>query len=269
MKGMRVTRRRIGTVLGTLGAAGILIALAAAPSTGADGSRGFLTFKDVANGSTMSVGLQDAGTDKGKFQFSVSGVGLAWPKGLATVEVKSDSSVIVRYDGPGFVDAAAKLDPVFGYHQLSGNAQSRTVRLEAQVNPDRITASAQLWIDGVAYKLVDRRAVPDADADLATILTAFAAGDWATVYRSLYSTGRADMGQAAFAARSQAAFAAEGPIVSLVRTGPVVYGPGGAGFDTATAPVRMTLSSGRAVVAEASLIWEIDRWNLLSITPAR
>ncbi len=267
MKGTHVTYRRLAGSLGILGTAGLLLALVAAPSSGADGSRGFLTFKDVANGTTFSVGLQEAGIDTGKFQFAAPGIGLAWPEGLATVTVNSDTSVIVRYEGAGFVDGAAKIDTVFGYHQTSGDAQRKSIRLEAQVNPDRITASAQLWVDGVNHKLVDRRAVPDAEADLATILGAFAAEDWSTVYQWLYSSARADISLADFASRSRTAFGAEGGVTSVARTGPVTYGAGGAGFDTATAPVKLTLSSGRTVLAEASLIWETDRWNLLSIAP--
>jgi hypothetical protein len=267
MKGTHVTYRRFAGALGILGATGLLLALVAAPSSGADGSRGFLTFKDVANGTTWSIGLQEAGIDTGKFQFAAPGVGLAWPEGLATVVVKSDSSVIVRYEGPGFVDPVAALDPVFGYHQGSGEAQTRALRLEAQVNPDRITASAELWVDGVAYKLVDRRSVADADADLTTILGAFAAEDWSTVHRWLYSAARASISEAAFIARSETEFSAEGTIATATRSGPVTYGAGGAGFDTATAPVTLTLSSGQTILANASLIWETDRWNLLSITP--
>lgn len=78
---------------------------------------------------------------------------------------------------------------------------------------------------------------------------------------------RSQLTQAAFVTRSTQAFAAEGNVVDAMRTGPVSYGTGGAGFDTATAPVRLTMSSGRIVSAKASLIWEDDRWALLSIAP--
>lgn len=70
-----------------------------------------------------------------------------------------------------------------------------------------------------------------------------------------------------FIAASTQAFSAKGTIVDASRTGPLFYSTGGAGFDAAAAPVTLTMSSGRTVVAEASLMWEDDRWALLSIAP--
>ena len=183
------------------------------------------------------------------------------------MEVKSDSSVIVRYDGPGFADPQATIDSAFGYHQRSGETLPVTVRLEVQVNPDRITASAELWVDGAFYNLTDRRATPDAEADLAAILAAFKAQDWASVYRWSYSGVRSEMTEAQFIAASTQAFSAEGTVVDATRTGPLSYTTGGAGFDAAAASVTLTMSSGRTVNADASLIWEDDRWALLSIAP--
>lgn len=266
----RGRRTLLGLAVTTLVATGAVLVSTARPGTGADGSRGFVTFKDVANGTTLSVGLADAGDARGRFQFAVHGVGLFWPAEVATVEVKSDSSVIVRYQGSGFVDPSAQLDNTFGYHVRSGEATTVDVRLEAQVNPDRITASAELWSAGRQYKLVDRRAVPDADADLATILHVIERSDWAGLYGWLYTDSRATMTQAEFVAGIAAAFDARGTIVSVDQVGPVRYGDGRAGFDVASAAVTLTMSSGGTqteVQATASLIWETDRWSVLSIAP--
>lgn len=63
------------------------------------------------------------------------------------------------------------------------------------------------------------------------------------------------------------AFSAEGTVVDATRTGPLSYTAGGAGLDAASAQVTLTMSSGRTVIAEASLVWEDDRWALLSIAP--
>jgi hypothetical protein len=267
MKGSPMNRRFAAGAAGTLAAGFLIVSLVVQPATSADGSLGYLSFKDVANGSTFSIGMRDAGPNVGKFQFAVNGTGLFWPSNRATVEVKSDSSVIVRYDGPGFADHHATIDAAFGYHQKSGEALAVAVRLEAQVNPDRITASAELWVDGVAYKLTDRRATPDAVTDLASILAVFQAENWASVYQWTYSGVRSEMTQAEFIVASQNAFSAEGTVVQAIRTGPLTYSSGGAGFDTATAPVSLTMSSGRVVIAKASLIWEDDRWALLSVAP--
>lgn len=85
------------------------------------------------------------------------------------------------------------------------------------------------------FKLTDRRAIPDAEADLASILAAFESQDWARVYRwTLLGRPLRNDGGHFIAARTQ---------------------------------VTLTMSSGRTVIADASLIWEDDRWALLSIAP--
>lgn len=75
------------------------------------------------------------------------------------------------------------------------------------------------------------------------------------------------MTQAEFIVASQNAFSAEGTVVQATGTGSLTYSAGGAGFDAASAPVTLTMSSGRVVTAKASLIWEDDRWALLSVAP--
>lgn len=263
-----IRRRMLLAAVAVLVTSSLLLVTRTGSATSADGSLGYLTFKDLPNRSTLSAALHEAGADKGRFQFAVDDVGLFWPTNRATVEVKSDSSVIVRYEGAGYQDADATIDPTFGFHQRSGSLRDVTLRLEAQVNSDRITASAELWVDGTLYKLTDRRATPDADADLASILSAFEAQDWTAVYGWTYSGLRSSMTASEFAARSTEAFAAEGSVVDASRTGPLAYTGSRAGFDAATAPVTLSMSSGRTIIAKASLIWENDRWALLSIDPS-
>ena len=120
-------------------------------------------------------------------------------------------------------------------------------------------------MDGVAYKLTDRRATSDAATDLASILAAFQSEDWASVYSWTYSGVRQEMTLAEFKVASENAFSAEGTVVQAIRTGSLTYSAGGGGFDAVSAPVSLTMSSGRVVTANASLIWEDDRWALLSV----
>jgi hypothetical protein len=263
-------RMLIGFVATSVVAFALVLAVTARLGAGADGSSGFLTFKDAANGTSLSVGLADAGDARGRFQFAVDDVGLFWPADVATVDVKSDSSAIVRYEGPGFLDAAARLDGTFGYHETSGDSIPVDLRLEMQVNPDRITATAELWSGGQQHHLVDRRAAPDADADLDSILAAIERSDWTSLYGWVYADARATIEQAEFVAQMGATFATHGTIVAVDRSGSVRYGDGRAGFDTASADVVLTMSSGGAqtvINATASLVWETDRWSLLSIAP--
>lgn len=264
-------RRRLGVLaaLAAIVTAGIAgNSFLTRPGTAADGSEGFLAFGDEANGTTFAVGLDAAGERRGSFQFAVAGVGLFWPDTPASIETKSDSSVIVRYDGPGQLDRAAALDLVFGFHQRSGEREPVPIRLEAQVNPDRITASAELWSGGVGYKLTDRRALPDAGEDLAAILAALRAEDWPGLYRRTYSGARAQMSEADFVAAISAAYAARGRVLDAQLVSGPTYGDGRAGFDTASATVSVTLSENgtpRTYRAQASLIWEADHWALLSL----
>ncbi len=158
----------------------------------------------------------------------------------------------------------------FGFHQRSGNFDNVSIRLEAQVNPDRISATAELWHSGVLYKLTDRRAVPNADDDLASIIAALKAEDWAALYRSSYSGVRGQMAEADFVAGIGTTFAARGHVVDASLISAVSYGDGSAGFDMASARVAVTLSKGGApstMNGQAILVWEAGRWQLYSITP--
>jgi hypothetical protein len=266
-RGARVVLALVITV--SVAVAAVMVG-APGTGTGADGSAGFLAFKDASAGSSMSVGLQDAGAARGRFEFAVDGVGLFWPADVATVAVKSDSSVIVRYDGPGFLDARAQLDDTFGFHKRSGDWTKVDIRLEAQVNPDRITASATLWSGAQQFVMVDRRPTPDADQDLATILDTVRRSDWSALYGWLYAGARATTTESAFVEQTRAAFTARGTVVAVDRVGVLSYGDGRAGFDTASQAVTLTMSSGgnqTTLHATASLVWETNRWSLLSIAP--
>jgi hypothetical protein len=247
---------------------GIAVGADVTPSAAADGSTGSYAFTDHSRGTTFSVGLPSAGASAGKFEFTVAGVGLLWPDQKATVDVHSDHSVIVRYDGGGQLDRDAVLDPVFGFNHRSGSQEAVALRLEAQINPDRVTASAQLWCNGVQYMLVDRQPIRNADAPVDAVLTALRNQDWHTLYGSMYSKARAQMTEAAFVAAISAAFAAKGQVTDARTTSSVSYSSGQAGFDTASVGVSVTMSKAgvsHTYAARAGFLWEDDQWKLLSI----
>lgn len=265
MKGMTMRRRAVGFVTAFAALAMLVVSSTPSPATGADGSGGYLTFKDPGQGSSWSIGLAAAGADRGRFQFGVTGAGLIWPDGRATVDVKSDHSVIVTYDGAGFADRQATIDPDFAIHQGSGNEEPVHLRLQAQVNPDRVTASAELWVDGIQYKLTDKRPTTTANADLDAIIGFLEAEAWADYHRTLYAGAREQMTEAAFVEAIAAEYATVDGIAEIDRTGPISYNAPGSGFDIATAPLRMQTGAGTVFTGRASLIWEGNRWAVLSI----
>ena len=137
---------------GAAAIAGVTVAavLAAAILRGEDGATasdpagGRYVFIDEARRSSFSIDLEKTSPDLGRFSFGVADLGLFFGDGPASVEFKSDSSVVVRYDGGGVLDRGASLDFAFNLTFASGTAEPASIRLEAQVNPDRVTSSAQL-----------------------------------------------------------------------------------------------------------------------------
>lgn len=176
--------------------------------------------------------------------------------------------MIVTYNGDDRLDRQAILDPVFGFHERSGVSEAHQIRLESQINPDRITATANLWVDGVQYHLVDRRATPDAGTDLASIISALRTENWGAIYDRSYSGIHAQLTRPAFVAALTAAFAAHGHVTAVVITVQPSYGDGSGGFDTASGKLAVTMTrraSSQTYAVNVSLLWENSSWKLLGL----
>jgi len=174
----------------------------------------------------------------------------------------------VRYDGPGVLARGATLDFVFNLTLASGAAEPTSIRLEAQVNPDRVTSSAQLWSAGVQYKLVDKQPASDPRGALGAILAAMAAQDWAALYDLGYSGFRDAIGRDAFVARMAAGWAGRGTVTATAIVEPPRLGDRRAGFDAARATISFTLTRdgvATTYLADITLLEEPDGWKFISI----
>ncbi len=237
-------------------------------ATASDPAASRYVFIDDARQSSFSVDLDRTTADFGKFSFGVGGVGLFFGDRPATVEVKSDSSVIVRYDGSGMLDRSARLDFVFNLTLASGATEPASIRLEAQVNPDRVTSSAQLWYEGIQYKLVDKQPASDPGAALGAILTAMAAQDWPVLYDLGYSGFRNTITRADFTARMSAGWAGRGTVTATAIVSAPRLGDRRAGFDAAKATISFTLTRdgvATTYLADITLLEEPDGWKFISI----
>ncbi len=237
-------------------------------ATASDPGAGRYVFIDEARLSSFSIDLERTSADLGRFSFGVADLGLFFGDGRASVEFKSDSSVVVRYDGAGVFDRGAKLDFLFNLTLASGTAEPASIRLEAQVNPDRVTSSAQLWYQGVQYKLVDKQPASDPTAALGTILAAMAAQDWPALYDLGYRGFRDAISRADFAARMSAGWAGRGTVTATAIVSPPRLGDRRAGFDAAEATVSFTLTEdgvATTYLADITLLEEPDGWKFISI----
>lgn len=237
-------------------------------ATAADPAAGRYVFIDEARLSSFSIDLERTSPDVGRFSFGVADLGLFFGDGPASVEFKSDSSVIVRYEGAGVLDRGASLDFVFNLALASGAAEPASIRLEAQVNPDRVTSSAQLWYEGVQYKLVDKQPASDPGGALGAILAAMAAQDWSALYDLGYSGFRNAISRDEFAARMSAGWAGRGTVTASAIVEPPRLGDRRAGFDAARATISFTLTKdglATTYLADITLLEEPDGWKFVSI----
>lgn len=65
-------------------------------ATASDPAAGRYVFIDEARLSSFSIDLEKTSADLGRFSFGIVGLGLFFGEGPASVEFKSDSSVVVR-----------------------------------------------------------------------------------------------------------------------------------------------------------------------------
>lgn len=200
-------------------------------------------FIDQERGTYLIVYLDQSEPHAGEFTYAVPGLGLFTGTMPATVEVKSHTSVIVRYDGAGTLDRDAKLDPVLAlWTQSSGESEPVSLRLEAHINPERLTTSAQLWYAGQMYKLNSKEIPHNADAALATIADAYNRQDWSTLYHYGYRRLQAGMTEAEFVTWVTSGLQAQGRVVRAQVASDVVYQTSKGGYHVAVGKIALTLS---------------------------
>ena len=246
------------------------LTMAGGKANATDPSGGRYTFIDNARQTEFLIYLDPSATNFGRFSFGVQGLGLFFSTAAATVNFNSDHSVVVQYSGSGLLDPNASLDFVFGMSQSSGTTDPVSIQLQAQINPDRVTSSAELWYGGAQYKLVDTRPPADPTDALNAALAALQQKDWAGLYGMSFSLLQNSMSQADYVAQISAGWAGSGTITAITVTSPPQLNDGRAGFDMARASASVTMTSGTTTTTYpiyVTLLEEPSGWKLFSIDP--
>jgi hypothetical protein len=263
-----LARRRSRGVLVAMLAAMAMWQGPGAPAAAVDVAAGRYAFSDHDRNSSFAVTVDPTSSANGAFTFGAAGVGLIWSDTPASVEIKSDKSVILRYTGPGRVDRQATLDPLFGLDLVGSTGEPAQVRLEAQINPDRVTSATKLWLDDVPYELIDRSPAADPRIELDSILAALRTQDWLDLYARSFVGFREVMTESDFVADMTAAWATKGTVTAAgVTTGPTLTGRR-TGIDAAVATVTIALSTdgvSTAHVADVTMILEAQGWRWVNI----
>ncbi len=244
-----------------------------APTRAADpspGIQGFYTFIDAGRGSELTVSLDPSALSYGRFTFGERGVGLFTSSGPADVKVASDHSVILSYTGTASLDAGAALDFRFGLTVGSGQDVPSQVSLQAQIDPARVTASAELWYAGAQYKLVHVQPAADPNQAVAAIAADLRAADWTALYEAAYSGLRESMSEADFVAQASA-WIGQGEITDVSVLSSATQGTSSElGYTVAQASISLTRTTNAGpttTVADLSLLAEPDGWKWISLAP--
>ncbi len=266
-------KRQLGIV-----ASALVIAAAAVSASGGgrtvatDPAGGRYVFIDATRASEFLVDLDPSSATYGSFALAEPGVGLFRSARAASVVQQNDHSVVLQYQGAANLDTAASIDLEFGMIEGSGVTQPTSVTMQAQVNPDRVTASVTLWYGDQTCRLVSRTPPSAPSTTLTTILTDLQNQDWSGLYDLAYSGLRGSISRADFVAQNTAAWAAHGTITTISIVTPAQTTLTQAGFSTALATVDLTLTNGgtlSTVRATVSMIAEPDGWKYISIDPAQ
>lgn len=261
-------RRRSRAFLFAVLAALVIWQSPGSPAAAVDVAAGRYAFNDRERSTSFAITIDASSAAHGAFTFGAAGVGLIWSDTPATVEIKSDKSVIIRYAGSGRVDRQATLDPLFGLDVVGSLGEPAQVRLESQINPDRVTTATKLWLNDVPYELVDRSPAVDPRVELDAIMTAMQEQDWADLYRRSFTGFRDVTTEPDFVADMTAAWATKGTVTATgVTAGPTLTGRR-TGMDAALATVTFTLSRegvSTTHIADVVLILEAQGWRWVSI----
>jgi hypothetical protein len=198
-------------------------------------------FQDKSSSDYLRVQLDSSSGNYGAFIVALPGVGLVWPTQVASASIRSDHSTQLRYDGNGYLDAQAHLDPEFGVtYEPSGQVQQVSLRLIGQVDAAHGTGSLEIWVAGVHYHFASSRVTSGADAVVQQVLTAYQNADWNALYGLADSSVRQSMTQEQFAGQISQAFA--GLTVTGASTGGAIsYSTSTTGIDYASVPFTVSL----------------------------
>lgn len=121
------------------------------------------------------------GTGFTLLEIGIHGVGRAWNTKRVTVR-RSAAATVVRYDGPGRLDAKADLG---GYSAFSSRTpvdpHPARLRIEAQMTPDGL-GTADVWLDDRHYRVVGAEPPHTADPLMDIVVHDLVRRDWSHLY---------------------------------------------------------------------------------------
>jgi hypothetical protein len=197
------------------------------------------TVQDPATGNHFEVVLTPGDPSFGQFIAAIPGVGLVAPNAAATVTINADHTDTLTYRGPGGLDAAARLDPVFGAdYQPSGHAVAATLILAGTADPVHQTASLDLTVNGTDHHF-GTPAASDATSAVTAVLAALNANKWATLYRLSDSQIQTALTVQEYTALGSSS----GTFAHATIDGSISYTTSAAGIHSASVPFIATLTS--------------------------
>jgi hypothetical protein len=191
-------------------------------------------------------------------EVGIHGVGKAWNTQRATVTREGDTTV-VRYDGPGQLDAQAHLG-LSSIADLPVDPHRVHLQVEASMTSTGL-GHADVWIDHRHFTVVADEPPHTADPVVAAVVDAFTAEDWSALYD--LSARLPGMSRAEFVKT----FGGNSTVTSLDITGDTVYGvANGIAFADAPAHVVAALPGrhlDRDVAVE--LVYQSGDWRFSRI----
>jgi hypothetical protein len=256
-----------------------------------DLSAGFEAFTDLHRRTYTWIGIEPANKQLfGQFVFYVEGVGTFTPGTTAKVTKHSRNDVEVSYDGPGSVDAAAKMDLELDRSISQGTPTPILIRLDGHIDPDHHTAEINLWAGGkertaehgdegdhragaTHYQLVATRPESPTDA-VNKIVRLTKAQDWSSLYELCDTSYRSLVSKDQWLQEEPAAFTSwlAGANLTDVKTSDITTPNGDAGYWTAKFTLTLTASGTAGTQTHSStviLVYEATGWHMATGTNAQ
>lgn len=225
--------------------------------------------RDAASAASLLLNLDQGSPAYGSFTYAAAGLGLVWPVNQATVTVLPTGQVSTSYAGVGRIDQAAHFDPIFAIHEGSGESEVVQITLVSVLNRQTSSGTATIVVGSEAFSLLDPGLIPGSQAVLQRVVAAATDEDWSDLWNEMSDYFRSDTSLAEFTAGIAAGLAPHGDVVEVV-AGPLTPVDGQAGLDIVHAPLTVRLDDAGTITeleGTVALIWEIDRWAVLTITP--
>ena len=104
---------------------------------------------DVSSGAYFLIDLGSDPSTHGHVEVVIPRVGMAWSEAPASFVRRIASTSTIRYDGRGFLDEKARLDPSFPMAtRPSGLSRPVSLRIEATLTQGLSAGHATVWLDG-------------------------------------------------------------------------------------------------------------------------